>query len=328
MVTGLAFGTLAQEVSGMVVSILISIMENMSAESLFAGISFSLSRRGLGRRIQQAIQRAFERWVRDVNDPDLVDTLGQITHFQRDEAVIRVLAAEAMAPGPAGGRISALAARLHELMPAISPSRCAHAAEVLLVDLHDEAATIGPLQRQIERAGVRRVEQQLSLLLPLPPYQPELRETILQRADEIQRELGHGYVTAAHLLYALVTIPERFGQVASSVLLNHCSAVDIRAALQRRIKPHRDVAGEATNSATDALGEAQRIAQQRGARQTRSGHVLEALAQEATKHPSGSVAAVFAALELTPTAIQAEATRREQAWEKQLISELQSDSGA
>lgn len=305
----LLFGALAHEIAVLVSSVLAATAEDAGAAFLVSGVSRVLAGRNLQRKVQQAVQRAFARWLRDVEDPELVRALGRMPRLQHDATLVVVLAHDALMPALSHEHAPLLAARLHTLMPGISETRCQRAAAILIADLHDETVKIARLRGRTMREELKAGFRELRPLLRVPPYEPGLRAALEREADQIQRALGHTCITAAHLLYALIALPDECDRVARNVLRNEgVDAEQIRAALARKVAPRDDATyAGLTESARAVLEDAQVLAQKQHARQTRSGHVLEALARQATRRPTGSIAAVFAELELPPVRIQEQA---------------------
>ena len=70
-----AFVAVAQAVWWAVVSSVVSIAENMGAEAAFKRVTQAIAHHGLEQEVTDRVKRAFERFVTQVRDPDLVTAL-------------------------------------------------------------------------------------------------------------------------------------------------------------------------------------------------------------------------------------------------------------
>jgi hypothetical protein len=311
---------LTQAVWATMVTIIVSLAEDVGGNTIAQRFMQLLTHRKLAAAITEAIERAYQRFEQEARDPEFVAALRHNTSFASNPEVVAILARAATQPQFEENQILALANQMQAIAPQISLQRCQQGAKLLIRAVHTEVSTIKQLQDGLVILRTGKILAEVERLSP-PEYVPALREAVLEEAETVERKLGHGYITAGHILYALMVVPA-CGAAKQTLEQLHVTAEGVKAALVECIKP-QDKHNEPTQGALQAMSEAQQVARRLHDFQTRDTHLLVALAQQVAQHESKSLIALFKMLELSAEEVQASALRAGQV-ESQIESALQS----
>lgn len=251
------------------------------------------------RKVENAVERGFQRFRASVDDPPLLAALERDGGFTSDGSAAAILAQSAINPQERDAQIPQLAAAMQRYAPSLPLARCERAAGLLIEAIHHEISSIPELREGLLLLETRQVRKQLQRA----PYAPGLQEGILRAARHIERELGHGYIATGHLLYAIVVQPR---SVAAWVLRGfNITELDVRGALVIIRARNEGPPDQPSDGVNAALRRAPELAGERGALETDTEHVLLALTLQALEGgPLGvSIRAVFARLSLDPQSV-------------------------
>jgi hypothetical protein len=318
---GLLYAAIVSTILQMGQSVVGNLAGNLGADVILSDLREALQANALKQEIKQAIERAYAHFVADLHDPALQRVTDRRGGFMTSKTVAALLAQVATRPEAEEEQITELAQLMVPYAPTATPDARAAAAALLVHHVHDAVWAIRRLQ-----LGILRLQGlQLLAVVEKPPYEPRLYEHLLDAARKIARQLDHGYIASAHLLYALTALAN--GAAPQTLQRLGISAARLEPVLRARIKA-QDKNYQLSEHAKQALDQAQQVARGHHDTRTRSEHLLEALADRAIQGQEGSrtLAAVLHDLEIDPHALQQDAALAGQV-ESQIQSAIESFHG-
>jgi hypothetical protein len=281
-----------------------AVAQHIGGPALKEKIRAILHQNKLDRQVNAAMERAYRHFARTLPDPELLTALLASGQMLQQPHVCQLLAEVAATPLYEEDQVRRLVHILSQAAPHIAEDRCLAAARLLVSSMQAEIGQIHELQPALMMLYNYKLAQAIADQMPLPPYAPGLRPSLEDAAQRIATELRQGYVTSAHLLYALTTLT---GSVAQRVLaLYGMTEATARQALQDIIVEYEGVVVDPlTKNAEKTFLDAQRVARSRMATATRSEHVLLALLEKR----SAAFIALFDRVGVPPSRIYDEALK-------------------
>ncbi len=232
----------------------------------------------LAGKVRAAVDNAGARFLAESDDQELTHAL-QAARFDENPAIAALLARVATGQQAAHAAELELAGMLHQLVPTIATHRCHAAARRLISLTHTEVGMLPELHQTVMILRGEQMREDLHRLMPTPEYLPGLRERIMDAAVASASDLGHGYVTTAHLFYAVQVQAQ--GLVPPLLRQRHITPQQTIAALRDAIQPYAGpVADPMTPNAVRILDRARAIARDAYAPWTRDDHVMLAILEQ------------------------------------------------
>lgn len=265
-----------------------SLAQNVGGKALGDKISALFRHNRLENQIKAAIDAAYQEFERTLPDPELLAILRASGQALQQPELCQLLADVATTPMYEEDQVRRLAQIFARVAPNVAHDRLTAAARRLITCMQAQIAGIKELQPALMMLYNQKLTQAIAEQMPLPPFAHGLHAAIERSAVRITRELCQGYVTSAHLLYALTTLERG---VAPRVLATYgVTESTARQALEGIIKRNDEAVDDPmTTKAEEIFLDAQRAARSRSATATRSEHLLIALLEKR----SASVLALF-----------------------------------
>lgn len=269
---------------------LTSVAENVGGKALSDKIGALLHHNKLETQVKAAIEAAYQEFERTLPDRDLIAILTAAGQALQQPEIQQLLADVATTPMYEEDQVRGLARAFKRAAPAVADERLMAAARRLVTCMQAQIAAIKELQPALMMLYNQKLTQAIAEQMPLPPFAHGLRAAIERSATRITRELRQGYVTSAHLLYALTTLERGVApRVLATYGLTEPRARQALAAIIKANDNSDDIENPITTNAEETLLDAQRAARSRTAATTRSEHLLIALLEKR----SSSVEALF-----------------------------------
>lgn len=253
---------------------LASMLQNVAQNIAASEFKNLLSTFTLQRKVQNAITRALTQFQNELNDPALLSALQRDQAFDADQDVAKALAQVAVDPQQRDAQTQRLATLMRGHAPGFPDPRYQRAAQLLIAKVLQEIGGIKALQDGLQKLETRSIRERLDR----PDYAPDLYKNIFDAARRIESRLNRGYISTGHLLYAIVA---QHRSVAAWILLNtfKVSEADILSALTIIQVKHGLPPDTLSDGAQKALKRAPELAQECGALETGTEHVLLALGE-------------------------------------------------
>jgi hypothetical protein len=275
-----------------------SVAQHVGGPALKEKLRAILQQNKLEREVNTAMARAYRNFERSLPDADLLSALIASGQTLQQPHVCQLLAEVAATPLYEEAQVQQLAHEFSKAAPAVAHERWLAAAKLLVSSMQAEMARIHELQPALMMLYNRKLTQAIADQMPLPPFTAGLQASLEAAARRSAVELQHGYVTSAHLLYALTTLS---GGVAQRVLAHYgMTETATRQALDEIIAKYDGVVDDPlTRKAEMTFLDAQRLARSRMATATRSEHMLLAILEGR----SDSVMALFDRIGIPPARV-------------------------
>lgn len=266
-----------------------------------------MAQQALGGKIAGATQQAYARFHQESDDHELLTAL-DTAGFGDDAAVAELLAHIATDQHHRQAQVHELAALMHRDAPHVAPHRCHQAAERLATLIHSAVGLLPELHQAVLILRGEQLLDEMHRQRRVPEYAPGVREGITGAAIATAEGMGHGYVTAAHLFYALLLQPRPL----VPQILRRASVTPERVRdLLSGIRPYDGLVDDPlTENAVRILARAQEIARDAPAPATRDDHVLLALLEYAAE--SQGMAYLLASLGINADQLRAIVRRQGQ----------------
>lgn len=279
-----------------ITQMLLSIAQNTGGELARKRIEGMLTQQALAGKVREAAQRVHQRFLHDLNNPELAQAL-DTPAFTDDPQVVTLLAQAATDTRHHHAVERELAHTMQRLAPHVAWPHCQHAAQLLVSLVHSEIGLLPELHQSIMILRGEQMLEEMRHLRPTPAYGPGVREGIEQAAITAAREMKQGYVTVGHLFYALLVQAQ--GMVRPLLTQMGITPDMVSVLLLEAISPYTGtVPDPMTSNAVHTLRRAQELARDSYAPVTRDDHVLLALLEQVGT--SSSLSYLLMALRLDP----------------------------
>jgi hypothetical protein len=282
-----------------IVQMLMGLAENAGNDYTRKLFQQIFTQRVLTGKIDQAAKRAYQRFEHESHDHELMQALDK-ANLLDESSIVTLLAQVATEQIPSQQAGRELTQAIQHAALSIPFHRCKQAAHLLVTLVHAEVGLLPELHQTIMILRGDQILEELHQLRPTPEYAPGIRESIINAAVAIANELKHGYVTTAHIFYALLVQPQ--GIVRPYLMQLDITPAKVRELLVASIAPFTgSIADPMTAAAVHILDRARSIARDSFAPSTRDDHVLLALLEQSGS--SASMTYFMTQLHLDPATV-------------------------